>query len=160
MGTRAEALADRLLQGAQLLAEFAEGLSDEEWNTLVPSEERTVGVIIHHVAHSYPFEVSAAREMATSKPIAGVTWDAIAAANAVHAQSHANVSKQETLDLLRRNSAAAAAQLRAFTDAELDLATTVSLYGDAPLTVQFVLEDHPVRHSFHHFANIRAALNR
>jgi hypothetical protein len=34
----------------------------------------------------------------------------------------------------------------------------VSLYGDAPVTCQFMLEDHAVRHSYHHLAGIRAAL--
>jgi hypothetical protein len=34
----------------------------------------------------------------------------------------------------------------------------VSLYSDAPLTCQFVLEDHAVRHSYHHLARLRAAL--
>ena len=34
----------------------------------------------------------------------------------------------------------------------------VSLYADAPVTCQFVLEDHAVRHSYHHLARIRGAL--
>jgi hypothetical protein len=40
----------------------------------------------------------------------------------------------------------------------LDRAAPVSLYADAPLTCQFVLEDHAVRHSYHHLARIRAAV--
>jgi len=35
---------------------------------------------------------------------------------------------------------------------------TVSLNANAPLTCQFILEDHAVRHSYHHLARIRAAL--
>jgi len=34
----------------------------------------------------------------------------------------------------------------------------VSLYANAILTCQFVLEDHAVRHSYHHLGRIRAAL--
>jgi len=34
----------------------------------------------------------------------------------------------------------------------------VSLNADAPLTCQFMLEDHAVRHSYHHLAAIRRAL--
>jgi hypothetical protein len=45
------------------------------------------------------------------------------------------------------------------TDAELDSAAPASLYFDAPVTAQFMLEDHAVRHSYHHLARIRAALN-
>jgi hypothetical protein len=62
--------------------------------------------------------------------------------------------------LLRRNSKTAANAVRAFTDAELDSAAPVSLNADATLTAQFVLEDHAVRHSWHHLARIRRALGR
>ena len=68
------------------------------------------------------------------------------------------MTKEEALDLLRRNSAAAAAAIRDFDDADLDQAATVSLNEDAPLTCQFILEDHAVRHSYHHLAILRAAL--
>ena len=63
------------------------------------------------------------------------------------------------LELLRRNSALAAAAIRALSDDQLSQAAPVSLYSDAPLTCQFVLEDHAVRHSYHHLARIRKALN-
>ena len=41
-------------------------------------------------------------------------------------------------------------------DEELDRAAPVSLNSDAPLTCQFMLEDHAVRHSYHHLDRIRA----
>ena len=34
----------------------------------------------------------------------------------------------------------------------------MSLNADAPLTTQFILEDHAVRHSYHHLEKIRGAL--
>jgi hypothetical protein len=78
--------------------------------------------------------------------------------NAKHAQENAAVGKQETLELLRRNSKAAADSVRVFTDTELEKAATVSLNADAPLTTQFFIEDHALRHSFHHLERIRATL--
>jgi hypothetical protein len=80
--------------------------------------------------------------------------------NAAHARDNDAATKEETLDLLRRNSAAAAEAIRALTDADLDRAASVSLYSGAPLTCQFVLEDHAVRHSYHHLARIQRALAR
>jgi len=62
--------------------------------------------------------------------------------------------------MLQRNSTAAAAAIRALSDEQLDQAAAVSLNSDAPLTCQFMLEDHAVRHSYHHLARIRAALKR
>lgn len=158
--SRGYALADRIEQGAHALAAFAESLSDAEWESRVPKDGRSVGVIVHHVASVYPLEIELAQNLASGKPIDGVTWDAVAQMNAEHAQKHGAVGKTETLELLRRNSNAAAEAVRAFADEELDRAAPVSLNADAPLTAQFFIEDHALRHSFHHLARIRAAVGR
>jgi len=70
------------------------------------------------------------------------------------------VKKPEALEFLRKNSKAAAEAIRGFTDEQLDAAASVSLNADAPLTAQFFLEDHAVRHSFHHLAKIRSTVGR
>ena len=156
---RATALAGRLEQGARALIAFASGLTDAEWKTrTTATDARTVGVIVHHVASVYPVEIQVAQTVADGKPVTGVTMDDISAMNAQHAVQNHAVTKEETLDLLRRNSAAAAAAIRALTDEQLAQAAPVSLYSDAPLTCQFVLEDHAVRHSYHHLARIRRAV--
>jgi len=160
MSQRAQALADRLQQGAQALAAFVESLSDTEWRMKGPKDERMVGVIVHHVASVYPLEIQLAQSIAAGKPIVGVTWDAVADMNAKHAQEHAGVRKPEALDLLRRNSQAAADAVRTLSDEQLDRAAPVSLNGDAPLTAQFLIEDHALRHSFHHLARIRSIVGR
>ena len=48
---------------------------------------------------------------------------------------------------------------RKFSDANLDSAASISLNADAPLTAQFFIEDHALRHSFLHLENIKKALN-
>src|SRR5207253_4894093 len=98
--------------------------------------------------------------LATGKPVTDVTWDAVAAMNREHAQKNDGITKEDALALLAANSAEAAAAIRAFTGEELDRAAPVSLNSDAPLTCQFFLEDHAVRHSYHHLAKIKAALGR
>jgi hypothetical protein len=159
MNTRAEALAKRIEEGAYALELLAEGLSDEEWGKVVPPDGRTAGVMIHHVASVYPIEIHLASLVAAGKPVEGVTWDVVADMNAKHAQQNENAGRQCTIDLLRQNSFAAAEVVRAFTDEQLDRAAPVSLNGGATLTAQFLIEDHAVRHSWHHMAKIKAALN-
>ena len=88
----------------------------------------------------------------------GVTWEVVHTLNAKHAGEHDDVTKEAALDLLRRNSAAAAAAIRALSDEQLDRAAGLSLNDDAPMTCQFMLEDHAVRHSYHHLAKIRSAV--
>ena len=84
--------------------------------------------------------------------------DLLAADDARHATENGTVTLAAALELLERNSAAAAAAIRSLNDEELDRAAEVSLNADAPLTCQFFLEDHAVRHSYHHLAKIRGAL--
>lgn len=158
MSHRSDALADRLEQGARALADLASALTDAEWHTRIPKDGRKIGVVVHHVASMYPLEIQLAQTVAGGQPVKGVTMKDVDDINAAHAKEHDGVTKEAALDLLRRNSAAAAAAIRALGDAELDRAAPVSLYSDAPLTCQLVLEDHAVRHSYHHLAKIRAAL--
>ena len=158
--SRSEALAARLEAGATALAAFAETLSEAEWQTRLPKDGRKVGVVVHHVASMYPLEIQLAKLVAAGQPITDVTWEAVAAINRDHQEANDGTTKQETLALLARTSAAAAEAIRGFSHEELDRAAPVSLNSNAPLTCQFVLEDHALRHSYHHFAGIRAAVAR
>ncbi len=163
MSRRAEALAARIEEGAAGLAAFAEGLSDKEWETPVPGsgrDSRLVGVAVHHVASVYPIEIDLARAIAGGNAVTDVPWEAVADMNAKHAQDNGGVTKAAALELLRKNSKAAADACRGFTDEELDRAAPFSLSFGAPVTAQFVLEDHAVRHSWHHLARIKSALDR
>jgi len=159
--SRGESLAARIEEGAAALAAFAEGLSDTEWHTPVSAtDRRSVGVIVHHVASMYPIEIDLARAVASGRSVSDVTWEAVAQLNAKHAQENAQVSKPAALELLGQNSREVARVVRAFTDQELDNATPFSLSFGAPVTAQFVIEDHAMRHSWHHLAAIRKALGR
>lgn len=155
---RADALAVRLEQGAQALANLASGLTEAEWQTRLPKDGRKIGVVVHHVASMYPLEIQVALTLAAGKPVTGLTSEVVDEINARHAAENDAVTKEGALEALRLNAAAAAAAIRALGDAELDRAAPVSLNADAPLTCQFLLEDHAVRHSYHHLARIRKAL--
>jgi SAM-dependent methyltransferase len=158
---RAESLAARIEEGANALATFAEGLSEAEWRTPVSgSDGRSVGVVVSHVAAVYPIEIDLARAIASGAAVTDVTWEVVAELNAKHAREQAGVTKAAALELLRRNSREAADAVRAFTDEELDRAAPFSLSFGAPVTAQFVIEDHALRHSWHHLAHIRKALGR
>ena len=160
MNHRSEALAARLEAGAAALAALASSLSETEWQMRLPRDGRKVGVVVHHVASMYPVEIQLATLLAAGRPITDITWDAVAAINRDHAKENDGITKEAALALLAANAAKAAAAVRAFTVEELDGAAPVSLNSDAPLTCQFFLEDHAVRHSYHHLARIRAALGR
>ena len=161
MSRRAESLADRIEEGAAGLAAYAEGLSEAEWRTPVSgTDRRSIGVVVHHVATVYPIEIQLAQTIASGQAVTDVTWEVVSELNAKHAGDQASVTKDAAIELLRRNSREAAAAVRAFTDDELDRAAPFSLSFGAPVTAQFVIEDHALRHSWHHLARIRKALGR
>jgi hypothetical protein len=161
MSRRAESLADRIEEGAAGLAAFAEGLSEAEWRLPVSStDKRSIGVIVHHVAAVYPIEIDLARAIAGGNAVTDVTWEVVADLNGKNAREQADITKAAALELLRRNSREAAAAVRTFTDDELDGSAPFSLSYGAPVTAQFVIEDHALRHSWHHLAGIRKTVGR
>ena len=158
MSKRSEALAERLEQGAAALANFAAALTEDEWEIRTLKDGRKIGVIVNHVATVYPIEIELALTVARGETVMGLTAEVINQMNAEHAKENDGVNKAKTLELLRQNSAAAAASIRALSDEELDQAVPVSLYSNATVTCQFVLEDHAVRHSYHHLARLQSAV--
>ena len=158
MSKRSYELARRLELGALALEAFASSLTEFEWQSRLPHDGRKIGVVVHHVASVYPIEIELAQTVAKGQAVEGLTIEVINKMNADHAKKFESVTKAETIGLLQENSSAAATAVRALSDAELDQAVPVSLYGNAIVTCQFVLEDHAVRHSFHHLGRIRAAL--
>lgn len=157
MSQRTNDLANSLEEGAHALASFASTLTEEQWQARLPKDGRKVGVIVHHVATVYPLEIQFAQSVIDGKP-ASITGEDVNEMNTRHAKENDGVTKEETLKLLADNSAAAAVAIRSLTDEELDRFAPVALYGNAQLTCQFILEDHAVRHSYHHLTRIRAAL--
>jgi len=158
MQHRCHELANRIEAGAAALAQYAESLNDTEWHLAIPHDGRPVGVVVHHVASMYPIEIQLAQALAGGGAIEGVTWADVHAINAAHAREFARVDKATAVAALRDASRTAAAAVRALTDAQLDRAAPVSLNAGAPLTCQFFVEDHALRHSYHHLAAIRATV--
>jgi len=160
MNPRAQQLAATLEAGADALARFTTTMTDAEWQMRLPKDGRKVGVVVHHVASIYPLEIELAQKLAAGGALTDVTWDAVHELNARHAAENDGVTRDEALTVLKQNAAAAAAAIRQIADRDLDRVAPNSLYGQAPLSCQFMLEDHAVRHSFHHLARIRSALAR
>jgi len=115
----ADALAESLEQGARALADVASALTTAEWQTQVPRHGSEIGVMVDHVATVYG---QLTQTIAGDETAAGATGEAVHEVNAAHAKDHDGVTKEAALDLLRRNSLAAAAAIRALSDEELDQA--------------------------------------
>jgi hypothetical protein len=157
---RAAVLADRIEEGAAKLAAFIKELPEALWKkSISATDRRTVGVIVHHVAFVYPIEIEVARAIASGMAVE-TAWPDIAQLNAKHASDNPDITKAAALELLARNSKEAAAAVRGFTDEQLDRSAPFGLSYGAPVTAQFVIEDHALRHAWHHLAKIKESVGQ
>jgi DinB superfamily len=116
---RAAALADEFAAANDAAIAFAESCSESQWQSVVPGEEWTVGVVLHHVAEGHAQAARWLRSMAAGEGVADTGAD-IDRHNVTHAEQWAEVSVADTVALLRDNGQRTEALLRALTDEELD----------------------------------------
>lgn len=159
MATRAEVLAERIEQGAEEFIAAVENLSDEQWQTPCGSEQRSVGVLVHHVGTMYPIEADVVRMLAENGEAPGVDWPAVHGINANHATTNAAADKSAAIALVRNNVQAAVETVRGLSDAQLDRVAPNALAWNAPMTVQNFIENHPIAHPYSHLESIQIALN-
>jgi len=132
MSQGSSVLADRLERVARALADCASALTDVEWQTRVPRNGLEIGVMVQHVAGDY---LQLVHTIAGDAPPATAAGEDVNEMNALNARQR-DVTKEAALDLLRRNSSAAAAAIRTLGDEELAQIDDLSVYSDAPLQCQ------------------------
>jgi len=155
MGARAEELAKKFETSCGELNRVVEGLGDADWKKVTAAEKWPVGVVAHHVAEGHAGISGLIHVVAKGQPGPQVTMDMIHANNAKHAQEKANVSKAETLALLRANGDKAVAIVRGLSDAELDRSGKVLV--DVPaMTAAQAIEGILINHVNEHLGSIRA----
>jgi hypothetical protein len=76
MSARGEELSRRIEQGADALLAGVRGLSDAEWATVCPDEQRSVGMLVYHVGAAYPEEAEIITALVNNGGIADLTWSA------------------------------------------------------------------------------------
>lgn len=160
MAPQADILARRVEQGALNFIATVEGFSPEQWKTLCSNEQRTVGVLVHHVGTMYPLEANVVSTLAADENMPGLDWDAVDGMNAEHAAANVDADKETTIDLVRTNVVIAAEAVRNLADEQLDRVAPASLNWNAPLTVQFFVEQHPISHPYLHLESINRAHGR
>ena len=154
MSARAESLAKQLEAKAAEMTAVLETLSDADWKKVTAAEKWPVGVTAHHVAGGHQGILGIVKTVASGQSIPNFTMAMLDERNAKHAREHADCTKAETLALHERGAAAAAATVRALSDAELDQRGTV-LAERPPLTTQQVVEGILINHIAAHLDSIR-----
>ena len=155
---------NEILTVSQLMAQVEEAAaavtaviqkcSNGEWETAVPDEGRTVGVVLHHIAYAIPFVVEWATNLAQGNGAPAISYDDIHGLNHQHAEAQANVDKATTLALLQSNAQAAQEQLSQLTDADLQVSATFPLIGGQAITTQQMVQWFLVNHAHNHLKAI------
>jgi hypothetical protein len=159
---------DGILTVEQLLAQVEEATaatmaviekcSEGEWGTAVAEEDRTVGVVLHHIAYAFPFVVEWACKLAQGEGTPAIRYDDIHAINHQHATAQANVDPAATLALLKTNAAAAKDLLGQLSDADLQISANFPLIGGQPISVQQMVQWFLVNHAHNHITVVHKAL--
>jgi hypothetical protein len=127
--SKSEALAGDLESAYSEFADYAEGLSPEEWQAIAANhpeitagedEERSVGVVAHHLGDSLPLLVERAFMLASGEPIEAMGPGEVDAVNRRHAAANPAPDQVETLAMLRDNAQRAAALVRSLSDEQLE----------------------------------------
>jgi hypothetical protein len=140
------------------LVQLVRGCSEEQWLTDCNDEgdNRTVGVIAHHVAHGH-VHTGECLETALAGHEVSMDLDAINAQNAEHAATYHDVAREETIHLLVENGDRLCSRIGELTDGEL-ARTAFHRGAGRQLTVAAYAElGH--RHVAGHLATIRRALD-
>jgi hypothetical protein len=154
MGARAESLAKQFEAKAAEMTGAITKLSDADWKKVTSAEKWSVGVTAHHVAGGHEGILGIVKTIASGQSIPNFTMALLDELNAKHAREQAGCTKAETLALHEKGAAAAAATVRALSDAELDRSGTV-LTGVPPMTTQQVVEGILISHITGHLGSIR-----
>lgn len=158
MSERAEALAAAFESANNAVIAAIEGCSNDQWQATCKSEGWSVAVAAHHVAASHTGIMGLAQLVADGKQVPALTTEMFDAANAQHAREFANVSRDETLEVLRRDGASVASALRALADEQLDRSAPMAFAGGQSWSTAEVIERILIGHPREHGASINAAL--
>ena len=157
MGAKAEAIARRFEAKVRDARATLEKLGDADWKRITPTEQWPVGVTAHHYASALEPIAGMISAVVAGQARGGFTSAGIDAMNAQHATEHGGCTKAETLELLEKGAATAAAVIRGLSDEQL--ATSGVVLADAPpLTAEQLIERGLIAHIDEHFGSIRQAV--
>lgn len=153
--TRAEQYAAQLTAvNGQVLGAIGD-CTEVEWRRVCVGEERTVGVVAHHIATVEGVFAAVIRALsAGGYAVPNLSAAELERMNARHAEEFATVGKAETLELVRTNGASVADAIAVLDDAQLE--QVAGVFGGHELRVAQLVELALIAHIREHLASIHA----
>ena len=157
MGKKADALAERLEAFNREVMEVVSGCTPEQWQTVLPDEEWSVGVTARHIGAGHFSARELAGAILRGDPLPEMTMQDVIDMGNAHAREHSDCTRDEVLAVLETNGEALSAFVRGLNDADLDKTGHLALVG-GEVTAGKLLEFIILNSAGEHLANIKKSL--
>ncbi|MBU0769458.1 MAG: DinB family protein [Proteobacteria bacterium] len=159
MSQRAQDISKRIKSFADKVITFVESLTESDCNKICDGEDWTVGVTARHIGAAHFAISKMAAMIVRGEDLPPLSMDQINAMSEKDSRKHADCTKAEALELLRKNSAELAAFAAGLTDDELDRKGSMPAFGGEVRTGQ--LFDFIIFQSANqHFDSMRTAVGK
>ena len=158
MGARGETFAKQFEGKVKEATAAIEKLTDADWKKVTAAEKWSVGVTAHHIASAHQGIGGIMKMLADGKPGPNMPMEGLHQMNAQHAKDFAGCTKSETLELHKKNAAAAVALLRSIDDAAFDKSSTV--FAGAPAMSAGQMAGILSSHIDEHLGSIKATVGK
>jgi uncharacterized damage-inducible protein DinB len=149
MSQRAKEISARIKSFSDNVMAFVENLSDDDWRKVCKSEEWPVGATAYHLGAGHFAIFDMAGMIVRGEDLPPLTMDQINAMSDKQAREHADCTKAEAIEALRKNSVEMVAFVAGLTDDELDRKGSMPAFGGEATTeqlIQFVIFESATRH--------------
>jgi hypothetical protein len=154
MGAKGEALAKEFEAKVDDAVALLNRLSEADWKKTTAGESWTVGATAHHLAGSYEPITGIIRGIVGGQTMPHFTPQMLDERNAQHAKEFAGCAKAETVAMVKKGAAGAAAAVRGLSDADLAKSGTV-FAGMPPMTAEDMVKRALLSHLDEHVGSIR-----
>jgi uncharacterized damage-inducible protein DinB len=159
MSQRAKEISERIKSFSDNVMAFVENLSDDDWRKVCKSEEWPVGATAYHLGAGHFAIFDMAGMIVRGEDLPPLTMDQINAMSDKQAREHADCTKAEAIEALRKNSAEMVAFVAGLTDEELDRKGSMPAFGGEATTeqlIQYVIFESAMQH----FDSMKTAVGR
>lgn len=157
MTAKSAALAKQFESKIEEATTALEKLSETDWTKVTAAEKWSVGVTAHHFAGVLEPIAHMIKAVVAGQPPGALTGAMIDEMNAKHAKDYAHCTKAETIDLLQKGAAVAAAVVRGLSDDQLGKSGKV-LADAPPMTAEQLITGGLIAHLDEHFGSIRKTI--
>jgi hypothetical protein len=159
MSQRAIDLSKRVESFKDDVIAYVDNLSGEEWNAQCEWEEWTAGVTARHIGAGHFGIFGMCGMVLEGKDLPPLTVDEINAMSDKDSRAHADATKAETLERLRKNGAELAAFIGGLSDDQLDSKGSMPAFG-GEASVNQIIEFVIFQSAQEHFDSMKKAVGK